>query len=243
MRSCCGLASTSRGGPASTTTPSSMKTTRVADLAREAHLVGDDDHRHAVAGEAAHHVEHLADQLGVERRGRLVEEHQLRLHRQRAGDRDALLLAAGELRRVGVDLVARGRPGRAAPAPRSTRLGARPRPCTRIGASMTFSSAVMCGNRLKRWKTMPISARLRATSRSRSSCSLSPCCAVADQLAVDPEPAGVDLLEVVDAAQEGRLARARRARAGTSPRPAATSSVDALQHLERGRSACARPRR
>src|SRR4051794_21953073 len=35
--------------------------------------------------------------------------------------------------------------------------------------------------------------------------------AVADELAVDPEATGVDALQVVDAAQEGRLARARRA--------------------------------
>jgi len=28
-------------------------------------------------------------------------------------------------------------------------------PSTRRGASMTFSSAVMCGNRLKFWNTMP----------------------------------------------------------------------------------------
>ena len=48
-------------------------------------------------GELAHHVEHLADQLGVEGRGRLVEQHHLGIHRQRAGDRHALLLAAGQL--------------------------------------------------------------------------------------------------------------------------------------------------
>src|SRR5207244_12185801 len=33
---------------------------------------------------------------------RLVEQHQLRMHRQRAGDRDALLLPAGEWQRVRV---------------------------------------------------------------------------------------------------------------------------------------------
>jgi hypothetical protein len=38
----------------------------------------------------------VADQLGIERRGRLVEEHQLGLHRQGAGDRHPLLLASGE---------------------------------------------------------------------------------------------------------------------------------------------------
>ena len=43
------------------------------------------------------------------------------------------------------------------------------RPFTRIGASITFSSAVMCGNRLNCWKTMPISARFAHISRSRSS--------------------------------------------------------------------------
>ena len=92
-----------------------------------------------------------------------------------------------------------------------------------IGASMTFSSAVMCGNRLNRWNTMPMSRRCAATSLSRSSCSLSPLLPVADQLAVDREPAGVDLLQVVDAAQERRLARAGRADAGRSPRRGATS--------------------
>ena len=68
----------------------------VADLAGEADLVGDHDHRHPVGGQALHHVEDLPDQLGVERRGRLVEEHQRRLHGQRPGDRHPLLLAAGE---------------------------------------------------------------------------------------------------------------------------------------------------
>jgi hypothetical protein len=50
--------------------------------------------------------EHLADQLGVERARDLVEQHHLGAHGQRAGDGDALLLAARELRRVGVELVA-----------------------------------------------------------------------------------------------------------------------------------------
>src|SRR3546814_7165116 len=37
--------------------------------------------------------------------GRFVEQHDVRLHCQRAGDRDALLLAAGQLRRMRVVLV------------------------------------------------------------------------------------------------------------------------------------------
>ncbi len=53
-------------------------------------------------GELAHRPQHLADQLGVERGGRLVEEHQLGVHGERARDGDALLLAAGEARGIGV---------------------------------------------------------------------------------------------------------------------------------------------
>ncbi len=44
--------------------------------------------------------EHLADELRVQRRGGLVEQHQLGVHRQGPGDRDTLLLAAGQLRRI-----------------------------------------------------------------------------------------------------------------------------------------------
>ncbi|MCY1436768.1 hypothetical protein D9M71_529030 [compost metagenome] len=79
----------------------------VGEFAGEAHLVGDHQHRQVVLGaEAAHHVEHFAAQLGVERRGHLVEQHHLRPHRQRAGDRHPLLLAAGKLRRIVIQLVA-----------------------------------------------------------------------------------------------------------------------------------------
>src|SRR5665648_820095 len=41
---------------------------------------------------------------------------------------------------------------------------------TRTGAAMTFSRAVMWGNRLKRWKTMPTCERCLATSLALISC-------------------------------------------------------------------------
>src|SRR5918992_1976812 len=72
----------------------------VAHLTRELHLVRDDEHRHPVVREIAHDDEHLPDELGVERRRDLVEEHHVWVHHQRAGDRDPLLLAARELMRV-----------------------------------------------------------------------------------------------------------------------------------------------
>ena len=77
-----------------------MKIEAVADLACELHLVGDDEHRHAVAREIAHHDQHLADELRIERGCDLVEEHHMRVHHQRARDRDSLLLTAGELVRM-----------------------------------------------------------------------------------------------------------------------------------------------
>src|SRR3954468_13190444 len=66
------------------------------DVPREAHLVRCDQHRHAALGELADHVQPLGHQLRVERRGDLVEQHQLRPHRERADDRDPLLLATRE---------------------------------------------------------------------------------------------------------------------------------------------------
>jgi hypothetical protein len=52
------------------------------------------------AGLALHALElhlHLLAEPPVERRQRLVEQQHPRLRRERAGERDALLLAAGEL--------------------------------------------------------------------------------------------------------------------------------------------------
>src|SRR5436190_9939815 len=79
------------------------KADAVGDVAREAHLVRGDDHRHAAGGELADHLEDLRDELRIERARHLVEQHQVRLHRERAHDRDALLLSAGQ----GVGIAAR----------------------------------------------------------------------------------------------------------------------------------------
>ena len=123
-----------------------MNTTRLADLVGEAHLVRDHDHGHALVGKLLHHRQHLADQLGVEGRGDLVEQQHLGLHRHGAGDADPLLLAAGELRRQAVELVGEADPLQPALGDRA-RL--RPWRCRRtlVRPSMTFSTAVRCGNR------------------------------------------------------------------------------------------------
>ena len=69
----------------------------VGGLAREAHLVGHADHRHAFMREFDHHVEHFVDHFRVECGSGLVEQHDLGAHGERAGDGHTLLLAAGEL--------------------------------------------------------------------------------------------------------------------------------------------------
>src|SRR6478672_1022654 len=62
------------------------------DVPGEPHLMRGDQHRHAALGQLADHVQHLGDELRVERGGDLVEQHQLGPHRERTHDRHALLL-------------------------------------------------------------------------------------------------------------------------------------------------------
>ena len=155
------------GGPSSRIDARVQEADPVRDVAREAHLVRRDHHRHPAGGELADHVEHLGHELGVEGARHLVEQQQLGLHRERAHDRDALLLPAGEPVGVLVSLVGEAEALRAARSP-----GRRPRargcPSALRGASVTFSSTVMCGKRLNDWKTIPIRRRIALTSTLRA---------------------------------------------------------------------------
>ncbi len=88
--------------------------------------------------EIAHDVQHLRNKFGIERRGDLIQQQQLRLHGQRPDDGDALLLAAGQA--VGIFLRLRLEPDAASEAPWPVHRpppGSKPR--TLIGASVTFS--------------------------------------------------------------------------------------------------------
>src|SRR6185503_15549116 len=71
----------------------------VRRVAGKPHLVADHDHGHAALPQGAHDLEHRAHQLRIERAGRLVEQHDPGLERDRPRDRDPLLLAARELAR------------------------------------------------------------------------------------------------------------------------------------------------
>src|SRR5215210_3948555 len=77
----------------------------VRDVAREAHLVGGDEHGHALVGELLDDAQDLGDELGVQGARHLVEQHEARPHSERPHDGDALLLAAGEAVGVLVPLV------------------------------------------------------------------------------------------------------------------------------------------
>ena len=115
-RNCCvrgsrGAPKISAGVPSSRITPASRKQTRLRDVAREAHLVRRDEHRHSLRGELADDSEHLGDELGVERARDLVEQEQSGLHGERAHDRDALLLSAREPIRVLVAFVGEAETG------------------------------------------------------------------------------------------------------------------------------------
>ena len=60
----------------------------------------DDGHGHARRRQVLHDLQDLAHQLWVKRGGRLIKEHDFRLHRQRAGNRHTLLLPAREFCRI-----------------------------------------------------------------------------------------------------------------------------------------------
>src|SRR5699024_9711688 len=77
----------------------------VGDFLGKAHLVGHHDHGHATFGQVLHYAQNFADELRVKGGGRLIEKHELRLHRHRARNRYALLLTTGELHWVSIGLV------------------------------------------------------------------------------------------------------------------------------------------
>src|SRR2546425_10944826 len=95
----------------------------VGDVAREAHLMRGDQHRHSSLRQLPDHLQHLGNELRVEGARDLVEEQQIGLHRERAHDGDALLLAAREPVGILVALVGEPEAGEQLARPR-LRLGA-----------------------------------------------------------------------------------------------------------------------
>ena len=86
----------------------------VGSLAGKAQLVANDQHGHAARLEVTHDGQHRANQLRIERRRRLVEQHDLGIKGERTGDGDALLLAARQLAGIAAGLVRQADAGKGA---------------------------------------------------------------------------------------------------------------------------------
>ena len=90
----------------------------VGEGERLALVVGDEDGAEPQTGvQLVELGPHLVAQPGVEVAQRLVEEHDVGAGDEAPGERDALLLAAAQLRRVAVEQRASSRPARPSPRP------------------------------------------------------------------------------------------------------------------------------
>ena len=114
------------GRPCSTIRPRYITATSSQRWSHDREVVADQDVAEAeLLLQVLQQVEHLRLHRDVERADRLVGDDQLRLRDQRARDRDALALAAGEFVRVLVHVgVAQARPAAAPSATRSRCVGA-----------------------------------------------------------------------------------------------------------------------
>ena len=193
----------------------------VRDIPREAHLVGRDHHGHAALRQLADHLEHLARPARGRARssprpaaaGRASSRARARSPRAAAGRR-----RAGRDTRPACRRARSGRAGRArSPPPRPAAS-----PSTLRGASVTFSQHGHVREEVVGLEDDPDSAADAVRRRRRASVTSRP---------RDDDPAGVDRLEQVHAAQERRLARSRRAdQAHDLVR--GDGEVDPLQHLD-----------
>lgn len=114
-----------------------------SNVARKVHVVRHDNHRHLLFGKLEHHVLHFDDHLGVKCRGDFIEQHQLRLEHQGTRNGNPLLLAAGELTGVCVELAFKAEASQI----HASALG---RFClmppTFVGARIRLPSTDRCGN-------------------------------------------------------------------------------------------------
>ena len=170
----------------------------VGDVAGERHLVGRDHHRHARGRELPDHVEHLGDQLGVEGGRDLVEQQDVGRHGEGPHDRDPLLLAARERVRVVDGLLGEAEP-RQELGRRTLRLGPwHPEDLARRERHVVDDPHV--GKQVVGLVHDPDPAPDAIDLHALGG----------DLVALDPDPAGIDRLDQVDAAQERRLATPRR---------------------------------
>src|SRR6478735_5471225 len=201
---------------------------RVGHFPGEAGLVGDDDHRRARFGQRLHHVEYFVDEFGVERAGRLVEQHHLRLHGEGPGDGDALLLSSRQTARVVVGAVGESDPAEEV-AGQFLRLASRPSE----RGPWRFGDVLERGEVREQVEVLEDHADVHALSEDVSFSELVQGVARAaetDDVAVDRDVAAVHLLELVDAAQQRALPGPRRAQ-HHGHLAVIDREIDAVEHL------------
>jgi hypothetical protein len=171
----------------------------VGHLSGEGQLVSDDHHGHAAAGQRAHDLQHALHQLGVERGGRLVEQHHTGAHGQRAGDGRPLLLPAGQLARPAAGKLAQAQLGQVLAA---QLLGVGPRHAADV--AQAEGRVVQHAHVREQVEVLEHHADARSYRVQVHA-------GGGHLLVADDDSAGGRLLQPVDAAQQGRLARTRRA--------------------------------
>ena len=137
---------------------------------------------------------HLTDELWVERRRDLVEEHDLGLHRQRPHDGHALLLTPRQPIRIVSGLVSQAEAGKKFKGLALRLVAPQTQDLARCKRHVVDDAAVR-----KEVERLEDDADL-------SSCGVDVVAGPRDVVALEPDRAGVDRLEQIEAAEQRRLA-------------------------------------
>ena len=162
--------------------------------------MGDHEHGHARCRKFTHDAKDLADEFGVEGGGGLVKEHELRLHRNSARDRNTLLLTTRELNRVRLGLV-----GQSDLLKQFHRALLRVFRLHALDMNRCFDDVLERGAVTKEVEVLEHHANLAALAGGiflRDLVEYAVLFAVADELTIDVQATSSDLFQVIHATQE-----------------------------------------
>src|SRR5262245_697353 len=196
----------------------------VGCLAGEADFVRDEQQRQAIAAQILEHVQHLVLQLRVESAGDLVAQQAARLHRQSAGDGDALLLPARKLSGIRTKVPAHADAVENRLGLLHCLIALHAKHADRRFGDVVKNAAVR-----KKLKVLEDHAE-RAANRSHRALSVRR--PRAQHVWSDPDLSGVEGIEAVEAAQERRFAAAGGTENGHGL-AGVKGHIDAVQYLAR----------
>ncbi|MNQ84048.1 hypothetical protein D3C85_991660 [compost metagenome] len=169
----------------------------------------DDQHGHAFVGQLLHGAQHFAGQLRVQRGRGFIEQHDVGLHRQRAGNRHALFLAARQARGIVVALVQQ-----ANLAQQFFRLGDDLRLAHALDGDRRFNDVLQHRHVREQVERLEHHAHLAADAAHVAIAGVVAAAVVTGaghHFTFDFDAAFIDGLKVIQATQERALARAGRA--------------------------------